>query len=225
MQYPGRGNRKGEKFAKSAREIASSLRDALVGYCGDDGVRFVVVAHSVGTWVAYELLRLLRSDPSVPRRLRSPEHVYLSSFPPPTIPLEERPWNVNEDLDEEEFKFECRRWDINEVVFGGIWGMYHPLLRADFALFDKYEHEGEEKPKNKPDWDLTVFSAKNDRMITEAMCKEWKGQTSGKFELVRNEGHHLFPLEKEQKPIWLGEIAKSLDGVLELIELKEEYCM
>ena len=39
---------------------------------------------------------------------------------------------------------ECREWDISEVVFSPtMWPTYEPLLRADFTLFDEYEH-----PKN-----------------------------------------------------------------------------
>jgi hypothetical protein len=34
---------------------------------------------------------------------------------------------------------ECRGWDISDVVFSaGMWGMYQPMLRADFKLFDEY---------------------------------------------------------------------------------------
>lgn len=38
---------------------------------------------------------------------------------------------------------ECRAWDISEVVFSqGMWGMYQPMLRGDFTLFDEYEFTG-----------------------------------------------------------------------------------
>jgi surfactin synthase thioesterase subunit len=34
---------------------------------------------------------------------------------------------------------ECRGWDISDVVFSAaMWGMYQPMLRADFKLFDEY---------------------------------------------------------------------------------------
>ena len=41
---------------------------------------------------------------------------------------------------------ECRRWDVNELVFSpAVWPSYHSLMRADFTLFDSYtfEHQGE----------------------------------------------------------------------------------
>lgn len=33
-------------------------------------------------------------------------------------------WCINVLLDEEGFKDECRRWDVNEFVFGDIWKIY-----------------------------------------------------------------------------------------------------
>ena len=41
---------------------------------------------------------------------------------------------------------ECRGWDVNEIVFSrAMWSVYHPLMRADFTLFDEYDyrHTGE----------------------------------------------------------------------------------
>jgi hypothetical protein len=36
---------------------------------------------------------------------------------------------------------ECRGWDVNEIVFSNaMWPVYHGLMRADFKLFDEYEH-------------------------------------------------------------------------------------
>jgi len=226
VQYPGRNNRKGEKFALSIKDIVVPVHSALREYCRDDGVPYVIVAHSVGTWIAYELLQLIQADNKAGRSKLSemfkfPQQVYFSSFPPPSMPVEERPWRVNKELSEEEFKTECRRWNINEIVFTHMWSIYHPLLRADFTLFDQYEYQHEDKSKFS--FPITVYSAKHDGMITPAMCKEWKGQTSETFEFFEIDGNHMFPLDKKQKSIWLEKIARDLDQVMEGIELKKDY--
>lgn len=218
LQYPGRVNRKKEALATSIQDIVKPLHSILCDHFDDD-VPYVIIAHSVGTWIAYELLQLLRAST---KKMKMPEQVFFSAFPSPTIPMKERPWNVNKGLSEDEFKVECRRWNINEIVFTELWSVYHPLLRADFSLFDQYNYDhDEENPKFT--WPLTVFSATSDGMITQSMCKGWQEQTSGKFVLENLNGHHLFPLQKEQKSIWLGKIAERLDDVMELIELKLEY--
>ena len=58
-----------------------------------------VVAHSVGTWVAYELLRLAQSH-----GLPMPHKAFLSAMASPDIAFGSRPWRQQRSLAEEEFK-------------------------------------------------------------------------------------------------------------------------
>jgi medium-chain acyl-[acyl-carrier-protein] hydrolase len=96
-----------------------------------------LVAHSVGTWIAFEFLQACRNA-GVPL----PILAFLSAMPSPDIPFEQRPWRQQRLLNEEEFKEECRGWDISELVFTpAMWPTYQPLLRADFTIFDEYEYK------------------------------------------------------------------------------------
>jgi surfactin synthase thioesterase subunit len=77
---------------------------------------------------------------------------------------------------------ECRGWDINEVVFGaGLWGMYQPLLRADFRLFDEYQmgppQGGAEGAGGAPllDCPLTTFYGSRDRRVEQHMVQVGNG--------------------------------------------------
>ena len=63
-----------------------------------------VVAHSVGTWVAYELLRLAQRH-----GLPMPRRVFLSAMASPDIPAGERPWRQQRGLDEREFQVSSSR--------------------------------------------------------------------------------------------------------------------
>jgi surfactin synthase thioesterase subunit len=99
-----------------------------------------LVAHSVGTWVAFEFLAACRAA-GVPL----PAAAFLSAMPAPDLPPGDRPWRRQRELGEAQFVEECRGWDISEVVFSpAMWPQYQPLLRADFTLFDEYEfgHQG-----------------------------------------------------------------------------------
>jgi surfactin synthase thioesterase subunit len=67
---------------------------------------------------------------------------------------------------------ECRGWDINEVVFdpSGLWGMYQPMLRADFRLFDEYEADAAlAQPAFR--FPLTTFWGDRDRRVTEQLVQ------------------------------------------------------
>ena len=207
VQYPGRANRKSETYAFEIWQIVEPLLHVVASKLDD--VPYVVVGHSVGAWVAFQMLQLLRG-----RGIRMPEHVFLSSFPFPDIPHASRPWQVNCLLEEPEFKEECRRWDVNEIVFGPVWEIYEPMMRADFHLFDKYEYAHIDRENF--NWPLTVFHGYADRMITEEMVRGWETHTSGAFEFITVRGHHLFPLEKEQKAFWLQKIVDRLDPIVKL---------
>ena len=204
VQYPGRANRKSEPYAFDIADITVPLLPVVGPKLQE--CPFVIIGHSVGSWVAFEFMQLMRS-----RGMRMPEHVFLSAFPFPDIPHRDRPWHVNVLLDEEAFTEECRRWDVNELVFGPLWEVYHDLMRADFHLFDKYDyaHSGKENFA----WPLTMFYGESDRMITREMCAFWETHTTGEFELVNIPGHHLFPLQKDQKAMWLEKIAATLEIV------------
>lgn len=65
--------------AQILAQVATRLFD--VPYC--------VVAHSVGTWIAFEMLARARHE-----GLPMPQRVFFSCFPAPCIPMHERPWKA-----------------------------------------------------------------------------------------------------------------------------------
>ena len=209
VQYAGRANRKSEGYAFDIRaDIVQALLPVVAGKL--DEVPYCIVAHSVGTWVAFEFLQLLRS-----RGVRMPEQCFFSAFPFPDIPHRSRPWEINVMLNDEGFREECRRWGINELVFS-MWDVYRPMLRADFHLFDKYDYAHVDKAPF--DWPLTVFYGTGDEMISQEMCCGWETHTTGSFELLSIDGGHLFPLEKQSKLNWLQLIADRLEKVIGQLE-------
>jgi surfactin synthase thioesterase subunit len=51
---------------------------------------YVVIGHSVGTWLGHEFVEAAREA-----GLPSPRRVFFSNFPDPGIPKRERPWTPN----------------------------------------------------------------------------------------------------------------------------------
>ncbi|GMH38250.1 hypothetical protein BSKO_06134 [Bryopsis sp. KO-2023] len=166
-----------------------------------------IVAHSMGTWVAYEFLVLARA-----RGLQMPQKLFISGMPSPDIPSTDRPWRQQNSLNDEEFKDECRCWDINEVVFSkGMWEMYQPMLRSDFTIFDEYmwNHAGEAAF----DVPLCCFWGTRDKRVTQKMVEGWEKFGSEGFECIGVEGNHLWPLDKEAKLVWLSAIVERLENL------------
>ena len=127
-------------FAPSTHEPFSANDDATNDADSDSIERvvpWIVVGHSVGSWCAFEFVRLARSLGFPP-----PALACLSGFPAPDVPTRERPWTPNKGLDDAAFKDECRGWGVDEAVFAPhAWRVFEPTLRADFTLFDAYTYE------------------------------------------------------------------------------------
>ena len=168
-------------------------------------VPYIVIGHSVGTWLAYEFVRLAQKE-----GLPAPVNAFLSNFPAPDVPAEERPWTPNRGLSDEKFKDECRAWDVNEAVFGpNMWRTYKTILRKDFELFDRYVHrhwdakaEGGKVPEPFH-FPITTFYGLQDKRCDEFKVRQWRFFTKAKFEIIEVCGNHLFPLDKDCKAVWL----------------------
>ncbi len=166
VQYPGREQRRNEPFIKTCQAMAAALLPVVQPKLQEEDVPYVIVAHSCGNWIAYELLRLLRAKGlALPKMLfvscmASPDiaasakvgelgwgefrvsiavcWLTSSPFPRHTTP-HTQPWKPNKEMSVAQLQSECRLWDVNEVVFRpDVWPTFEPLLRADFSLFDQY---------------------------------------------------------------------------------------
>lgn len=231
MQYPGRGMRLREAPITTARGMAEALLPIVASKLTEidnDGppsssvvVPYIVVAHSVGTWLGYEFLSLLKQKGGIPPPLR----VFISAMPPPDIPFNQRPWRQQRTLEEGDFIEECRGWDISEVVFSAaMWPIYQPLLRADFTLFDEYKFVGRGVEGGEGEGILGVFAdvpkvmafwGRRDRRVKEHHVQGWErflGEGGGeRFELRMIDGNHLWPLDKGAKAEWLQQIVDELE--------------
>lgn len=74
---------------------------------------------------------------------------------------------------------ECACWDINDVVFKseGLWGMFQPLLRADFHVFDSYRFDHASAPPFEGLPIHTFWVGADD----DELCPSWGVQALGSF--------------------------------------------
>ena len=261
VQLPGRAARSSEPAFKCARDAAralmpivarrffssstakTKLREEVEDDDDDDDdeeeeedsakeIPWIVVGHSVGSWCAFEFVRLAAS-----LGFHAPALACLSGFPAPDIEIELRPWRVNNCLDDAAFKDECRAWGMDEAAFGEkIWPVFEPLLRADFTLFDEYEYdenshrrgvadERENEKKQVFPRLLTLRGTRDERITREAVSawrrfsfvdeKEEKNETEETYRHVElNDAPHLLLTHPEFKSAWLNAVADALDTVV-----------
>ncbi len=98
VEPPGRAMRAKESRYSNLQQLAAALLPVVASRLAD-GTPYVVVAHSLGTWAAFELLQLARQA-----GLPLPMAAFLSAMPSPDTPLDQRPWRQQRTLDEQQFE-------------------------------------------------------------------------------------------------------------------------
>ena len=93
------------------------------------GPRVQVIAHSVGSWNAYEFLMLARA-----RGLPMPKHAFLSAMAAPDIPEHSRPWRRNKDLDEDSFKVSDLCCDASDMLLLSYSCLFTAVFTANTAV-------------------------------------------------------------------------------------------
>lgn len=130
VELPGREERRDERRERSLALYVSALFPVLAPLLQD--VPYVLIGHSMGTWLLYELMRRLSAE-----GMPYPKQLVVSGFPAPDFPVADRPWSKNAPMSDEAFQQECLGWNVNEIVFDPWnWEQFSGMMRDDFTLFD-----------------------------------------------------------------------------------------
>ncbi|MFI9526068.1 thioesterase II family protein [Micromonospora rosaria] len=198
-QYPGRGAR----FSEPLPERMADLVDPIVASLPADTDDLVVLGHSMGSLVAYEVARALTTAGRAPRALiasacRAPFLPNPSPVHPETLDddalvtaIQTRGGTDDGILDEPE---------LRELLL--------PSIRADFAIDDAYRHAGAE-PLTCP---VTVIGGDADPVVPAEALASWTQVT--RADLVTRilpGGHFYF---QSQLDAFLSIVTGVLDGGL-----------
>lgn len=184
IDLPGHGTRLREPLIGEWRPLVEDLVN-VVGEQVD--APFVVVGHSLGALLAYEVGRALGE------RGTPPELVVAAGRNGPSAGLAHRPIH---DLPDAQFLSALRRLGgTPEGVLHRpeLLGMYLPVLRTDLRLAELYARE----PGPCLPCPVIVFAGRGDRMTDAVGMLAWQRETTGTFELVLVEGDHFFLEEPE----------------------------
>jgi medium-chain acyl-[acyl-carrier-protein] hydrolase len=175
VQLPGRESR---LFETRYRRIGP-LVQALVFELGNEFVRpFALFGHSLGALVAYELARWSQSTGA-----SGLAALYVSGHRAPHLPNRHP---MIHTLPDDQFVRELRRLDGTpaEVLEDEeLRELMLPLLRADFALAETYEHE----PGELLDCPVKAFGGRGDWVVAEDEIVAWRACTRGPF------SHRMLP--------------------------------
>jgi surfactin synthase thioesterase subunit len=180
VQPPGRERRLHEKPFTDLLALIEVAGPALSPYMDRP---FAFFGHSMGGWIAFELVRYLRRE-----KLPKPRHLFASGCPAPHI----RNWStISENLSDEEFVEQLKqlKGTPREVLDRPeLMELMLPLLRADFSLTGTYKFTGGE-PLDTP---ITVFGGRQDDQISQAGLEAWRSHTNQDFAFHVFPGDHFF---------------------------------
>ncbi|MDI5967751.1 alpha/beta fold hydrolase [Streptomyces sp. SL13] len=179
-QYPGRGARFSEELPTGIRDLSAPVVTALPADTGD----LVVLGHSMGSLVAFEVVRELEAAGRTPRALiasacRAPFLPNPSAVHPELLDddglvaaIKERGGTDDGILDEPE---------LREIVL--------PSIRADFAIDDVYQHPDPAVTVGCP---VTVLGGDADAVVPAEMLRHWSSVTRQGFRLEILPGGHFY---------------------------------
>lgn len=180
IQPPGRANRLSEKAHTRMESLVEEIYAAVSPLLE---IPYVVFGHSLGSRVAFELVRMMRR-----RGLRLPEHFIASGSPAPDLPAHSK--NIH-DLPKEQFIQELRELNgTPEAVLAHeeLIALLLPLLRADFMLSETYAFS----PEPPLDCSSSIFSGEYDREIGPEQLSAWRPHFLGSSEITMFPGDHFF---------------------------------
>jgi medium-chain acyl-[acyl-carrier-protein] hydrolase len=199
IQLPGRETRLSEPLYTRLPPLLESLGQALLPYLDKP---FAVFGHSLGTLIAFELLRYLRREHGI-----QPIHFFAAGHSAPQLPREKPPIHALPDND---FAEELRRYNgtpIEVLDHSELRQLLFPILRADFAIYEHYAYEADQ-PLACP---ISAYGGLQDEEVTQDRLEAWREQTTEHFSFRLFPGDHFF-LNTAQQPL-LQQMAQVLNQV------------
>ena len=181
INLPGRGAR----FSEAAHSSMHSLTDALVEALSSEiTLPYFFFGHSMGTMVAFELSRKLRSLGK-----EEPRHLFLSARPGPA-PLSHdiNHTNIISDSDLINMLAALNGTDKNLLANQELLDFMLPALRADMTIVQTHMYANDLAL----DAAFTVFGGIDDPTVQEQELLQWRLQTTSSFRLHMLEGDHFF---------------------------------
>jgi acyl transferase domain-containing protein/surfactin synthase thioesterase subunit/NAD(P)-dependent dehydrogenase (short-subunit alcohol dehydrogenase family) len=199
VQLPGRENRMEEAFYEDMPTLIRDLAAVVQPFLE---LPFIVMGHSFGGIVGFELIRYLRKQQGI-----SPLHLFVTGTIAPQLTKE---WKQRDVINEtaitanSEEKLLSLMNYIDDVDF---LKRILPVMRKDMPLIMGYRYT----PEPCFDFPVKVFAGDKDEVVRLEDIRHWREQTTGDFSLEIVEGDHWFL--SRNKELILSRLAAALRGV------------
>jgi medium-chain acyl-[acyl-carrier-protein] hydrolase len=144
---------------------------------------FAFFGHSLGSLVAFELTRRLRREEQP-----LPVRLFASGRRAPQLPIREERYHL---LGDEDLKTTLRTYNGTPgaaLAHDELMELMLPILRADFAVHETYQH-GVEAPLDVP---ISAFGGVADPTVPAERLEAWAAQTTKAFRVRLLPGDHFY---------------------------------
>jgi surfactin synthase thioesterase subunit len=181
---------------RDARELAEGIASEL-----DLNGTFVLLGHSAGSLIAYELACELQR-----RALPQPAKLIVCGHRGPGVPFSGKPTHRLCDNELKAMLIDLGATPASVPACDEMWELLVPSIRADLALSECYpvrRYAALEVP-------VTVFGGIEDRAVSRSDLEGWRGTTTDTCTVRLLPGGHFFVRE----PLFLSTLADELGTVL-----------
>lgn len=201
IQPPGRETRFNEPPLRDMSAMLAEVARAMAPMLDRP---YAVFGHSLGSLVAFELVRLLRQS-----GLPLPEHLFVSGRRAPHVPIDRRAFHDLADADLIDELRKMRGMTDQLLENEELMAVLLPTLRADFAVHDTYRYR-EQPALALP---VTVFGGLEDEVTTPENLAAWSSMTAAASQVRLFPGGHFFI--NEHRDDVLAVISRELHPLLE----------
>lgn len=189
IQLPGRERRLAEPVRIEPAVIAAAVGTALKAR---GTPRYAFYGHSLGGWLAFEIIRQLRALGEPP-----PVRLYVGAARPPDVGLPSELRGLPDAPQEVVAQRLVRLGGIQREVFDypELADLVLGIIRADFAWLEGYTIEPQ-PPLAVP---IVAFSATDDEFGSDADMAGWARHTSAGLTRRQVTGSHLFAQERRDE--------------------------
>lgn len=180
FQLPGRENRTGEAFYEDMTRLIEDMAQMIKPFLDKP---FIILGHSFGGIIGYELIRYLRANYGA-----TPLQLFVTGTIPPQLT---KRWKETDSIREtavfsnSEDKLLSLMTYIDDVAF---LKRILPVMKKDMPLIMSYRYAEQEKFQ----FPVSAFAADKDEVVLVEQMKYWREQTTGEFNLEVVEGDHWF---------------------------------
>ena len=185
VEYPGHGKRMRESLSENLDELVNDLFDTIIVPEIKEVEDYMIYGHSMGTFVVYELLKLIQE-----KNYSLPHTIFLSGRYSPHIPYQKEHVNLLSDKQLIDKLIELGGTPANIYDYPELINAQIPIIRNDYALIDQYSFT---MPINSFNSDIVFIYSNNDPYVADReKVDEWRHYTDKSLSIVEVEGNHFF---------------------------------